>query len=322
MKALVILSHPNLEESIANKTIINRLSKDLTNIEIRHIEELYPQLKIDVNAEQEALLSADIIVFQHPFYWYSTPAGLKQWMDSVLSYGFAFGHDGDKLKGKYFIESLTIGGPTESYSALGYNHFSIEDFLRPIEQTAYLTMMNYQGFVHSHRNAYIAGAYNSRREVEANGEEHAYKLINKINALRLGSKYKIQSFIDGWFAAFDDLDENSFFTQYLAEDIQMNMLDSPTIRNHEDFNQWYDEAKQAFETPTKHLVSHLEISPTDEKGYYKVEFNVHLEARLVADQSLFTVDVKEKWLIFWDAVSDRPLIKKYDVTLLNDEVSK
>lgn len=210
MKALMIVSHPNLNNSIANRTIIEEIQTRVDDIEIRHIEHLYPDYKIDVQAEQKALLEADIIIFQHPFYWYSTPAGLKQWMDDVLSYGFAFGHGGDKLKGKHFIQSLTVGGPEESYKATGYNHFTIEEFLRPMEQTVYLTMMVHHGFIHTYRNAYIAGAYNSKREVEANGTSQAQRLVDFIEERRAGEIPKIKAFIDKWFAGFDDLDENSF----------------------------------------------------------------------------------------------------------------
>ena len=319
MKALMIVSHPNLDNSIANKTIIEEVRSKVDNIEIRHVEELYPDLKIDVEAEQKALLEADIIIFQHPFYWYSTPAGLKQWMDEVLTYGFAFGHDGDKLKGKHFMQSLTVGGPEESYKALGYNHFTIEEFLRPIEQTVYLTMMVHHGFIHSHRNAYIAGAYNSRREVEANGKEQAARLIAFIEEMRGGDTPKIKAFMEKWFAGFDDLDENSFFTQYMAANIKMNMVDADQINSIEEFNAWYDGAKQMFETPTEHIVSNIKIIPTDEDNHYTVTFDVILNAVLTEDKSDFTVNAKEKWLLEWDTESNRPTIKKYDVWIADNK---
>ena len=247
MKTLVILSHPNLGTSIANKTIISELETKVDNIEVRHIEALYPDFKIDVEAEQKALLSADIIIFQHPFYWYSTPAGLKQWMDEVLSYGFAYGHDGDKLNGKHFLQSLTVGGPEESYKATGYNHFTIEELLRPMEQTVYLSMMVHHGFVHTHRNAYIEGAYNSRREVESNARQQARQIINKIADIRTGDTPHILDFVKKWFAGFDDLDETSFFTQYLASDVKMTLIDTAPISDIQGFRNWYEEAKQTFE---------------------------------------------------------------------------
>ena len=44
---------------------------------------------------QVALVAADTIVFQFPFYWYSVPPLLKEWIDLVLEHGFAYGLEGD-----------------------------------------------------------------------------------------------------------------------------------------------------------------------------------------------------------------------------------
>ena len=41
----------------------------------------YPRFEIDVDREQARLLAHDVIVFQNPLFWYSTPAILKEWQD-------------------------------------------------------------------------------------------------------------------------------------------------------------------------------------------------------------------------------------------------
>ena len=103
IKTVIIFAHPNLESgSIANKIIINQI-KDKTDIKIRNLYQLYPDFKIDVVAEQKALTEADIIVFQYPFHWYSLPGLLKEWLDKVFLYGFAYGSGGNKLNGKEFL---------------------------------------------------------------------------------------------------------------------------------------------------------------------------------------------------------------------------
>ena len=107
--ALIILGHPDWERSLANKEIVNGLVNSEVYIEVRHLQQLYPDFKIDIKKEQEALLRHKNIVFQFPFYWYTMPAILKQWFDLVLEYGFAYGSTGDKLKGKNFIPSFTVG---------------------------------------------------------------------------------------------------------------------------------------------------------------------------------------------------------------------
>lgn len=52
-------------QSIANKTIVNELIKTYPNLEVRDIFQLYPDYKIDVSAEQEALLRHDTIILQY-----------------------------------------------------------------------------------------------------------------------------------------------------------------------------------------------------------------------------------------------------------------
>jgi putative NADPH-quinone reductase len=103
----------------------------------------YPDFQIDIDREQQRLLEQDIIVFQHPLYWYSTPAILKEWQDLVLEHGFAYGLDGSALHGKVFFNALTAGGLEAAYRAEGYNHFTIRELLHPLEQTARLCGMIY-----------------------------------------------------------------------------------------------------------------------------------------------------------------------------------
>ena len=109
----MILAHPSIEKSIGNKTISNIIAKQ-QNTEVRHLNALYPDFKIDISAEQEALLQAETIIFQYPLFWYSTPAILKEWIDQVMQYGFAFGNN-SQLIGKKVIVSFTIGSPASLY---------------------------------------------------------------------------------------------------------------------------------------------------------------------------------------------------------------
>lgn len=98
MKVVVIFAHPNVDSgSLGNKIILDEIKK-VEGIQVREIYKMYPNYDIDIKAEQQALLDADLIVFQFPFYWYSVPSLLKEWEDMVLEHGFAFGSTGDKLR--------------------------------------------------------------------------------------------------------------------------------------------------------------------------------------------------------------------------------
>jgi len=70
---LIISGHTDLAASVANRTILDTLSERLPGAEIVKLDELYPDFKIDVEAEQQKLLRADIIVLQFPLFWYSAP---------------------------------------------------------------------------------------------------------------------------------------------------------------------------------------------------------------------------------------------------------
>ncbi len=141
-KTLIIVAHPNIEYSENNK-VLRDVALGCEGVTVHELYALYPTFKIDVAKEQELLLSHDAIIFQFPLYWYSSPSLLKEWQDVVLLYGFAYGEGGDKLKGKDLAVVITAGGPKDAYRAEGYNHFTIEEFLRPFEQTANLCQMNW-----------------------------------------------------------------------------------------------------------------------------------------------------------------------------------
>ena len=47
-------------------------------------------LPVEIHAEQQKLLDADLIVLQFPLWWYNLPAILKGWIDRVFTSGFGF----------------------------------------------------------------------------------------------------------------------------------------------------------------------------------------------------------------------------------------
>jgi glutathione-regulated potassium-efflux system ancillary protein KefG len=141
-KVLILFAHPALEKSRVHKRL-NLHLRNLEGVTFRDLYEAYPDLDIDVKQEQKLLLQHDIIIFQHPFYWYSSPAIIKQWQDLVLEYGWAYGTDGKALAGKRIFNAISCGGPRHVYSSEGRNRFTIRQFLAPFDQTAVLCKMRY-----------------------------------------------------------------------------------------------------------------------------------------------------------------------------------
>jgi glutathione-regulated potassium-efflux system ancillary protein KefG len=141
-RILVLFAHPSFDRSEVNRPMAEAV-RDLDGITLVDLYAEYADFQIDIDREQQRLLEHDVIVFQHPLYWYSTPAILKEWQDLVLEYGFAYGSNGTALHGKIFFNALTAGGVEAGYKAEGYNHFTIRELLYPLEQMALLCGMIY-----------------------------------------------------------------------------------------------------------------------------------------------------------------------------------
>lgn len=175
---LLILGHPNIENSLANKTIIEELENSGLEIETRNLSKLYPDYNINAEAEQDALVRHQNIVFQYPLYWYNMPAILKHWFDVVFTYQFAYGSKGNQLKGKNFIPSFTVGAPESEYHTLGEHHFRIYEFCKNLEQTAYYTQMNYAEPFYFHGTSVNAGY--TEEDIKQKAREQGKKLVEKL----------------------------------------------------------------------------------------------------------------------------------------------
>lgn len=113
------------------------------------LSELYKDYVIDVKAEQEKLVKADIIVLVYPFFWYSVPSLLQKWLEDVLIHGFSHGSTGDKLRGKKLVLSFTSGAPEELYKKGGVQGYEIEEFLPPLKALANMCGMEFAGYIYS-----------------------------------------------------------------------------------------------------------------------------------------------------------------------------
>ena len=143
-KILINLFHPRMEQSRGNKAMIDAVS-DLPNVTVRDMYAECPDFIFDVAREQELLEANDVIIFQHPLFWLSSPALLKEWQDNVLQKGFAFPPgEGEKLAGKIWQTAITVGGPLEGYTKEGPFKADFEDILIPFRLTATYCSMQWQ----------------------------------------------------------------------------------------------------------------------------------------------------------------------------------
>ena len=141
-KILILFAHPALQKSRVNRRLIEYV-KDIDGVTFHDLYEEYPDFHIDVKREQKLLVENDIIVFHYPIFWFSVPALLKEWMDLVLEYGWAYGRGGRALKGKKLFSVISTGARESLYRRESYNRHTIVEFLAPINQTAYVCGMEY-----------------------------------------------------------------------------------------------------------------------------------------------------------------------------------
>ena len=139
---LILLAHPLLEKSRVHTELI-KVAKTVKGVYINDLYDRYPEFDIDIEREKSLLLKNQVVIWQHPFYWYSAPPMLKQWQDLVLEHGWAYGKRGTALTEKKVFNVLSSGGSQEAYKPGGFNKYAIHDYLRPFERTAELCRMDY-----------------------------------------------------------------------------------------------------------------------------------------------------------------------------------
>ncbi len=141
-KTLVINGHRTPRDSVFGKVLFESATA-LPFVTGHTLIEAYPDFKINGDYERGLLSEHSNIVLQFPLYWYSSPAIVKEWLDEVLSRGWAYG-GGQALLGKKLMIAITTGGPEKVYQHDGANLFTIHEFLRPFEQTANLCGMEWE----------------------------------------------------------------------------------------------------------------------------------------------------------------------------------
>jgi len=141
-KILIIFAHPAKSKSNTN-VALRKAVEGLEGVTVNDLYANYPDFMIDIKREQALCEEHDIIIFQHPFYWYSTPAIMKEWLDLVLEHGWAYGSEGVALQDKIFFQAITAGGDATTYQKDGFNEFTLKELTAPYRATAKLCNMNW-----------------------------------------------------------------------------------------------------------------------------------------------------------------------------------
>jgi len=146
LKTLVVVTHPNIETSVHNKRWVEELKKFPEKYTVHELHKAYPDGNINVAEEQKLIESHGNLVLQFPIYWFNCPPLLKKWLDDVLTFGWAYGSNGDKLENRKAALAVSAGIKKEDYSEEGRYSFTLDQLLSPFETTFLYCNANYRSF--------------------------------------------------------------------------------------------------------------------------------------------------------------------------------
>jgi glutathione-regulated potassium-efflux system ancillary protein KefF len=141
-RVLVLYAHPTPHRSRVNRRLAEA-ARALPSVHVHDLYEAYPDFYIDAGTEQNLVVNADILVFLHPIRWYSMPALLKEWLDTVLDPGWSYASRQGALRGKGYWLAVTTGGAEDAYKAGGVHGRPFVEFLAPFHQTAAVCGMHW-----------------------------------------------------------------------------------------------------------------------------------------------------------------------------------
>lgn len=129
-KVIILLAHPNINESNANKELIEAV-KDLDNVFIYNLYEAREDL-LDVEEWSKMLSECCGLIFQFPLYWAQAPYMLKRWLDEV----FTHISKTPVIAGKPLMVVTTTDSDCSAYRSGGRNRFTMDEILRPYQLCA------------------------------------------------------------------------------------------------------------------------------------------------------------------------------------------
>ena len=181
-KILVVTGHPYWPQSRANRIILDEITRIAAekgndyelSLSYTNITELYPDGRIDVPAEQQKLLAANVVVFPFPVMWFAAPSPVHRYMEEVLTYGFAYGPEGTNLRNKAMLASVTAGGDEASYQPGGKCPVTMDQIMASTAAVASYCLMKWGGYLCS---------YSAADRSEAELRDHARRLIDTIRGL-------------------------------------------------------------------------------------------------------------------------------------------
>lgn len=162
-KIVLLLSHPDLSQSVANKALLN-VAGSFPEVQVIN---LYDRV-FDVDSQVKAIDKAFAVIFQFPFYWAAAPSQMKKWIDEV----FTSIAKTEIVKNKPLLVVTTTASEYDAYRSGGRNKFTIDELLRPYQMLA-----NHSGMIWQTPLAvYGMAAPDAPQNLEKGAEEYRKKI--------------------------------------------------------------------------------------------------------------------------------------------------
>ncbi|MGN8024624.1 NAD(P)H-dependent oxidoreductase [Microbacterium sp. 22242] len=144
MNTALIVGHPDLTASRVSAALTATAAR-IPSVDVRLLADLYPGGAPDARAEQAALSLVDDVVLLYPTYWYSVPGALKNWLDTVMMRGWAYGTGAPgALAGKALRVVTTTGGDARGYRPGELHSYEYDAVLAPLRATAHRLGMRWR----------------------------------------------------------------------------------------------------------------------------------------------------------------------------------
>lgn len=138
---LVLYAHPRPSRSVVNRRL-RRVAEGISQVAVVDLYAEYPTHHIDVRREQARVAEVDVLIFQHPVYWFSAPSLVKEWVDRVVTYGWALG-ESEALKGKIYLHAVSTAASHGVFAQEVTGRAALRAQFHPFEAMAGLCGMRY-----------------------------------------------------------------------------------------------------------------------------------------------------------------------------------
>lgn len=152
MKVLVLVCHPNLEDSQSQQFLLQTGQSMAETVDYYDLASHYKETgAFQTSVELERLGQYDRIIFQFNLYWYQAPYILKVWLDQVfdekLDQSLAF----RILSGKDLGLVVITGSKASKYQVASGHGVTLDEVLSPYRAFAKYWQMNFLPYFSIHQ---------------------------------------------------------------------------------------------------------------------------------------------------------------------------